>query len=49
MRTVFLRRPQADVVALGRRSGADPLLPQDVLVPVLRGLGHTFDAAEVTG
>jgi uncharacterized protein len=45
---VFLRRPQADVVALGRRSGADPLLPQDVLVPLLRGLGHTVDAAEVT-
>ena len=46
---VFLRRPQADVVALGRRSGADLLLPQDVLVPLLRGLGHTLDAAEVTG
>ena len=45
---VFLRRPQADVVALGRRSGTDPLLPQDVLVPLLRGLGHTLDAAEVT-
>jgi bifunctional DNase/RNase len=45
---VFLRRPQADVVALGRRSGADLLLPQDVLVPLLHGLGHTLDAAEVT-
>jgi bifunctional DNase/RNase len=45
---VFLRRPQADVVALGRRTGTDPLLPQDVLVPLMRGLGHTLDAAEVT-
>jgi bifunctional DNase/RNase len=45
---VFLRRPQADVVALGRRAGTDPLLPQDVLVPLLRGLGHTLDGAEIT-
>ena len=28
---VFLRRAQADVIALGRRSGTDPLLPQDVV------------------
>jgi uncharacterized protein len=45
---VFLRRPQADAVALGRRSATDPLLPQDVLVPLLRGLGHTLDGAEIT-
>jgi uncharacterized protein len=45
---VFLRRRHADAVALGRRSGTDLLLPQDVLVPLLRGLGHTLDAAEVT-
>jgi uncharacterized protein len=45
---VFLRRPQADAVALGRRSGTDPVLPQDVLVPLLRGLGHTLDGAEIT-
>ena len=36
---VFLRRRHADVVALGRRSGTDPLL---------RGLGHQLDAAEIT-
>ena len=30
---VFLRRPQADAVALGRRSGTDPVLPQDVAGP----------------
>ena len=45
---VFLRQPQADVVAVGRRRPADPPLPQDVLVPVLRGLGHRLDAAEIT-
>jgi uncharacterized protein len=45
---VFLRRAQADVIALGRRSGTDPLLPQDVVIPLLRGLGHTVDGAEVT-
>jgi bifunctional DNase/RNase len=45
---VFLRRPQADAIALGRRGGDDLLLPQDVLVPLLRGLGHTLDGAEVT-
>jgi bifunctional DNase/RNase len=45
---VFLRRPQADVIAVGRRGPEDPLLPQDVLVPVLRGLGHRLDGAEIT-
>jgi len=45
---VFLRRPQADVIAVGPRSAEDPLLPQDVLVPVLRGLGHRLDGAELT-
>lgn len=45
---VFLRRPQADAVALGRRGRNDLLLPQDVLVPLLRGLGHTLDSAELT-
>jgi uncharacterized protein len=45
---VFLRRPQADAIAVGRRGPDDPLLPQDVLVPVLRGLGRTLVGAEVT-
>lgn len=44
---VFLRRPQADVIALGQRGEDDPLLPQDVLVPVLQGLGHRLDTAEI--
>jgi len=46
---VFLRRPQADAIALGRRSENDVLLPQDVLLPLLRGLGHTLDGVEITG
>ncbi len=45
---IFLRRPQADVIAVGPRGADDPLLPQDVLVPVLRGLGHQLDGAELT-
>ena len=45
---VFLRQPQADVIAVGPRGEKDPLLPQDVLIPVLRGLGHTLDGAEIT-
>lgn len=44
---VFLRRPQADMIALGRRSDGDPMLPQDVLIPVLRELGHRVDGAEI--
>lgn len=44
---VFLRRPQADMIALGRRSDDDPMLPQDVLLPVLRELGHRVDGAEI--
>jgi len=45
---VFLRRPQADAMALGPRGGSDVPLPQDVLLPVLRGLGHRLDGVEVT-
>ncbi len=45
---VFLRQPQADVISVGARGKDDPLLPQDVLIPVLRGLGHKLDRAEIT-
>jgi bifunctional DNase/RNase len=45
---VFLRQPHADVISVGPRGKDDPLLPQDVLIPVLRGLGHTLDSAEIT-
>lgn len=44
---VFLRRPQADAIALGERGEKDPQLPQDVLLPVLKGLGHEPVGAEV--
>ncbi len=37
---VFLRGPQATVIADGQRSETDPLLPMDVLVPVVTGLGR---------
>ena len=45
---VFLRRPQADAIALGPRGESDVPLPQDVLLPLLRGLGHRLDGVEVT-
>jgi hypothetical protein len=45
---VFLRRPQADAIALGPRGESDMPLPQDVLMPVVRGLGHSIDGVEVT-
>ncbi len=44
---VFLRRPQADMIALGERGDDDPQLPQDMLLPILRGLGHQLDGAEI--
>lgn len=45
---VFLRQPQADVISTGPRGDDDPLLTQDVLGPVVRGLGHSFDRVEIT-
>jgi bifunctional DNase/RNase len=45
---VFLRSPQAEVIAAGQRSEGDPPLTQDVLLPVVEALGHTLDAVEVT-
>ncbi len=45
---VFLRGPQATVIAEGQRTEGDPLLPMDVLVPVVTGLGRTLEAAEFT-
>lgn len=45
---VFLRRAQADVISVGSRSAEDPLLPQDVLIPVITGLGHKLERAELT-
>jgi len=45
---VFLRQPHADVIAIGRRGSTDPPLPLDILLPVVLGLGHSLDAAEIT-
>lgn len=45
---VFLRGPQAQAIAIGPRSQDQPLLPQDVIVPILGGLGRTLQAAEIT-
>ena len=45
---VFLRRAQAEVIAVGRRSGEDPPLVQDVLVPVVEALGRTLEGVEIT-
>lgn len=44
---VFLRRPQADVIALGERGEKDPELPLDMMLPLLRGLGHQLTGAEI--
>lgn len=46
---VFLHRPEAEVIAVGRRGESDPRLAQDVLVPVVEGLGHRVDGVEITG
>ena len=46
---VFLRRSQAEVIAVGRRGDDDPPLVQDVLLPVVEGLGRTLLSVELTG
>ncbi len=45
---VFLRRAQADVIAVGPRGEDDLPLTQDVLLTVVTGLGHKFDGVEIT-
>lgn len=45
---VFLRQPQADVIAVGPRGVDDPLLTQDLLGPIVRGLGRSLDMVEIT-
>ncbi|MBA3251790.1 MAG: bifunctional nuclease family protein [Geodermatophilaceae bacterium] len=45
---VFLRQPQADVIASGPRSDGDPLLTQDLIGPIVRGLGHQLDGVHLT-
>lgn len=46
---VFLRRPQADVIAAGPRTdSAMPPLTQDLLVPVVAQLGFPLEGVEIT-
>lgn len=45
---VFLRQPQADLIAVGARGEKDPPLPVDMMLPVLTALGHKVDAVEIT-
>ncbi|HZZ49056.1 MAG TPA: bifunctional nuclease family protein [Pseudonocardia sp.] len=45
---VFLRQPQAQVIALGERGPSDPLLTQDLLVPVVHALGRRLERIELT-
>jgi uncharacterized protein len=45
---VFLRRAQAEVISVGPRGEDDPPLVQDVLLPVIEGLGRTLEGVEIT-
>ena len=45
---VFLGRAQAEVIAVGQRTDSDPALVQDVLVPVVEGLGRKLERVEIT-
>jgi bifunctional DNase/RNase len=45
---VFLRPPQAEVIAAGRRDDAATALTQDVLLPVVTALGRTLDSVEIS-
>ena len=45
---VFLRPPQAEVIAAGRRDDSSTALTQDVLLPVAAALGHTLDSVEIS-
>lgn len=45
---VFLRQPQADVIANGPHRDGDPLLTQDLIGPIVRSLGHEFTGVEIT-
>jgi bifunctional DNase/RNase len=45
---VFLRQPQADVIASGPREDGDPQLTQDLIVRIVTGLGRRLEAVEIT-
>jgi bifunctional DNase/RNase len=44
---VFLRQPQADVIAYGPRVEDDQVLTQDLLVPVVEVLGRRLEGVEI--
>ncbi len=45
---VFLRQHQAQVIALGPRGEQDPMLGQDLIEPIVKGLGRRMDRVEIT-
>ncbi|MGQ0576505.1 MAG: bifunctional nuclease family protein [Pseudonocardia sp.] len=45
---VFLRQPQADVIASGPRAEDDQILTQDLLVPTVQALGRNLVGVELT-
>ena len=45
---VFLRPPQAEVIAAGRRDESSVALTQDVLLPVVEALGRTCESVEIS-
>ncbi|MGH3603162.1 MAG: bifunctional nuclease family protein [Pseudonocardiaceae bacterium] len=45
---VFLRQHQAQVIALGPRGEQDPMLGQDLIEPIVRGLGRRMEGVEIT-
>jgi bifunctional DNase/RNase len=45
---VFLRQHQAQVIALGPRGEQDPMIGQDLIDTIVRGLGHTMAGVEIT-
>lgn len=46
---VFVRRPQADQIDGGPRGSQDLPLTQDLILPIVRGLGRSLDVVEITG
>jgi bifunctional DNase/RNase len=45
---VFLRQHQAQVIALGPRGEQDPMLGQDLIDKIVRGLGRRMEGVEIT-
>ncbi|MHA6797008.1 bifunctional nuclease family protein [Pseudonocardia bannensis] len=45
---VFLRPAQAEVIAFGPRADGDPPLTQDLIGPIVHGLGRSLEGVEIT-